>query len=370
MGEINESAVSITDDNEPKLTDEELEQAKTLSKQLTVDNQTSVLDYGKDVEDKLSSFSDGVLVKVQNKDLGEIGDSLRELVTNLNETDPDKLGLTNQSKIMRFFNRVKSSIFEMTAKYQQVSVQIDRSAAQLKAQEESLINDNKTLDEMYKANFDYYQSLNVLIAGGKIRLKELDQEIADAQTNTSASDQMGVQRIQDLMAMQSRLDKRVNDLALTRQISIQQAPQIRLIQNTNEVLAEKIQSSINTAIPLWKNQVTIALTLLRQKDAVSTQMAITDATNDLLKKNSAMLKQSTIDTAKASERGVVDIDTLKETQNNLIGAVEETIKIQQDGSAKRRDVEDQLKQMETDLQVKLSGKAQDTPKDVTPGDEK
>lgn len=358
-----ESKTEMTADNEinadqatditKNLTADQLIEAKQLSQSLTVTDQNSVLEYGKDAQQNLSKFSDTVLVKVQNKDLGEIGDSLRTLVTSLNSADPQKLS-TKGSRFLHVFSKLKASLFEMTAKYQEVSAQIDRTANQLTKQETLLLDDNKTLQEMFDANMDFYQSLNVLIAGGKMRQQQLATEISELKSSLDPNDQMGTQKLQDSMALQDRLDKRINDLLLTREIAIQQAPQIRLIQNTNEVLAEKIQSSVTTAIPLWKNQVTIALTLIRQKDAVATQTAVADTTNDLLKKNSEMLKQSTIETAKASQRGIVDIDTLQQTQDNLISAVQETLAIQKDGSEKRQVAEQQLKSMEGELQSKLT----------------
>ncbi|MEG2602714.1 MAG: toxic anion resistance protein, partial [Carnobacterium sp.] len=168
-----------------------------------------------------------------------------------------------------------------------------------------------------------------------------------------SNDQMDVQIVNDLNQFLDRLEKRTHDLRLARQMTIQQAPQIRLIQNTNQALAEKIQSSINTAIPLWKNQIAIALTLLRQKDAVTAQRQVSETTNDLLKKNSAMLKISAIETAKENERGVIDIETLQQTQNDLVETLQETLKIQQEGRIKRKDAEKELAVMETDLRDKL-----------------
>ncbi|MGY0397433.1 toxic anion resistance protein, partial [Lacticaseibacillus paracasei] len=187
----------------------------------------------------------------------------------------------------------------------------------------------------------------------------------------AANDQMAIQQVNDLKQFASRLDKRAYDLQLARQITIQQAPQIRLIQNTNQALAEKIQASINTAIPLWKNQVAIALTLLRQKDAVTAQRQVSQTTNDLLKKNSDMLKISSIETAKENERGVVDIETLTQTQNDLIDTLKQTLQIQQDGRVKRQNAEKQLVQMEGELKEQLlnythGDMSHQGPKDVTP----
>lgn len=310
---------------EDKLSPVQLSQAQQLADQLADEKTNTILNYGKDVQKKMSSFTDTVLENVRSKDTGEIGKSLRALVTDLNQANPDKLS-NQRTGLLKFWNKLKSSAFEMTAKYQEVSVQIEKVARNLEGQEAKLLQDNETLDQIYQANMDYYDSLNVLIVGGQMRLKTMKHEISELESDNPS--QMDLQLLQDKQASYERLVQRLNDLMLTREITIQQAPQIRLIQNSNSVLSEKIQSSITTAIPLWKNQVTIAISILRQKDAVSAQNAVTDATNDLLKKNSQMLRQSTVDVAKASQRGVVDVDTLKETQQNLIATIKEVMTIQ------------------------------------------
>lgn len=361
--------VSQTDETTPvalatsikeKLSPEELTEAANMAATISEDKQSSILDYGKTQQEGLSSFSNTVLVKVQNNELGEIGDSLRKLVASLNETNPDKLSQSDASLFAKLFSKVKASIFEMTAKYQEVSVQIDRSAQQLSKQEAKLLQDNDLLDDMYQQNLKFYQSLNLLIVGASMKHDEITKQIQRLQS--TATDQMAAQQVQDLAATQDRLEKRMMDLMLTRAITIQQAPQIRLIQNSNTVLAEKIQSSITTAIPLWKNQVVIALALLNQKDALAAQNAVAETTNDLLKKNSKLLSQSAVEVAKASQRGVVDIDTLKQTQDDLINTITETLKIQQEGSVKRKEVESQLQTMESDLKTKLVETVKQQPK--------
>ncbi|MFD0896532.1 toxic anion resistance protein [Loigolactobacillus binensis] len=334
-----------------KLSPQELQQAATYAASLQVERQNTVLTYGKTAQQELSNLNNNVLAQVKSKDLGEIGTSLHNLVNSLNEADPDKL---TAPRLLRFFTKLRTSIFEMTAKYQEVSSQIERAASQLETQEQTLLDDNDLLDQMYAANMDFYQKLNVLIVGAQLKSAELATELTKLQKNSAATDQMTAQHIQDIIALQDRLSKRSADLFLTREITIQQAPQIRLIQNTNAILAEKIQSSLTTAIPLWKNQVMITLTLLNQKNAVTAQNAVADATNDLLKKNSTLLKQSTLDVAQASQRGVVDIATLRETQANLLQTIEEALKIQQDGHNKRQALEQDLQTMEQELQTKLS----------------
>ena len=338
-----------------KLTPEQLVQAQNYAVALKDSRQNAITDYGKEVQDQMSQFTDEVIGNVKSKEVGEIGDTLQSLVTSLNSADPEKLSGDKKPKIFRLFKKIKDSVFEMTAKYQEVSAQIGKIATKLENQENDLLKNNDMLDEMYTANQKYFQQLNTLIVGGQIRRDELNKEMAALQADVDAgkADQMDVQNFQDMKAQADRLDQRLSDLMLTREITIQQAPQIRLIQNNNSVLSEKIQSSITTAIPLWKNQVAIALSLLSQKDAVKAQDAVANTTNELLKKNSEMLHESTVDVAKASQRGLVDVDTLKETQENLISTIQEIMQIQSEGTQKRQAIEGELAQMEDHLKTAL-----------------
>ena len=338
-----------------KLTPEQLVQAQNYAVALKDSRQNAITDYGKEVQDQMSQFTDEVIGNVKSKEVGEIGDTLQSLVTSLNSADPEKLSGDKKPKIFRLFKKIKDSVFEMTAKYQEVSAQIGKIATKLENQENDLLKNNDMLDEMYTANQKYFQQLNTLIVGGQIRRDELNKEMAALQADVDAgkADQMDVQNLQDMKAQADRLDHRLSDLMLTREITIQQAPQIRLIQNNNSVLSEKIQSSITTAIPLWKNQVAIALSLLSQKDAVKAQDAVANTTNELLKKNSEMLHESTVDVAKASQRGLVDVDALKETQENLISTIQEIMQIQSEGTQKRQAIEGELAQMEDHLKTAL-----------------
>ena len=296
-----------------------------------------------------------MLDKVQSQDTGAVGDALTSLMARLNEANPDELRAENNNVFKKLFGKVRRSIFEITAKYQKIGAQIDTIAARLTKEQQGLLNDNKMLDELYAQNKAYFDALNIYIAAAKIKQDELQTKtipaaLAEAQ---ASGDQMKVQEVNDLKQFESRLEKRAYDLQLAREITLQQAPQIRLIQNTNQALAEKIQASVNTAIPLWKNQVAIALTLLRQKDAVTAQRQVSETTNDLLKKNSSMLKISAVETAKENERGVVDIETLTQTQNDLVDTLQQTLQIQQEGRAKRQAAERELGKMEEDLKNHL-----------------
>ncbi|MDN6103408.1 MAG: toxic anion resistance protein [Lacticaseibacillus paracasei] len=357
----------------PKLSAEQEAKAQELASKIDVTKGETVLNYGADAQKQLGVFSQNMLTKVQSQDTGAVGDALTSLMTRLNEANPDELKAENNNIFRKLFGRVKRSIYEITAKYQKIGAQIDTIANRLETSQRGLLNDNKLLDELNDQNKAYLPPLNIYNEAAIHKLRELnDKTIPEAvKAAEAANDQMAIQQVNDLKQFASRLDKRAYDLQLARQITIQQAPQIRLIQNTNQALAEKIQASINTAIPLWKNQVAIALPLLRQKDAVTAQRQVSQTTNDLLKKNSDMLKISSIETAKENERGVVDIETLTQTQNDLIDTLKQTLQIQQDGRVKRQNAEKQLVQMEGELKEQLlnythGDMSHQGPKDVTP----
>ncbi|MGO2695585.1 toxic anion resistance protein [Bavariicoccus seileri] len=337
------------------LTEERQQQARALAKQIDESNPQAIITYGAAAQKQLSEFSQQMLLHVQNKDTGEIGESLTELMFKLNETDPKELAAAENNVLKKWFGKAKQSVYQMTAKYQQVGTQVDKIALKLKQSKSGLMNDNRTLEQIYQKNKNFYEALNVYIAAGEVKLEELETvTIPQAVSKATASkNQMDVQVVSDLRAFAERLDKRNHDLKLTRQMTIQQAPQIRLIQNTNQALAEKIQSSITTAIPLWKNQIAIAMTLFRQRDAVAAQRQVSETTNDLMKRNSEMLKQSSIETAKENERGIIDIETLQKTQNDLLETLEETVRIQQEGRQKRRSAEKELGVMENQLKQQL-----------------
>lgn len=330
-------------------------QAKALAEQIDVANAQAIMSYGAAAQQKLGEFSHTMLNHVQNQDTGEIGESLNDLMYRLNEANPDELRAEDNNVFKKIFGKVRKSIYEMTSKYQKIGAQIDKIAIKLDKEKNGLLNDNMMLEQLYQKNKDYFDALNIYIAAGEVKMEELQVTLIPEAIKQAeqSNDQMDVQVVNDLNQFLDRLEKRTHDLRLARQMTIQQAPQIRLIQNTNQALAEKIQSSINTAIPLWKNQIAIALTLLRQKDAVTAQRQVSETTNDLLKKNSAMLKISAIETAKENERGVIDIETLQQTQDDLVETLQETLKIQQEGRVKRKEAEKELSVMETDLRDKL-----------------
>ncbi|EOT40871.1 toxic anion resistance protein [Enterococcus dispar] len=338
-----------------KLPEDRKVQAQELAAKIDVTDQQGVITYGAVAQQKLSEFSQSMLNHVQAADIGPVGDSLTDLMYRLNEANPDDLRAGEGNVFKRMFGKVKQSIYEITAKYQKIGAQIDKIAVKLDKEKDGLLKDNLMLEQLYHKNKDYFDALNLYIAAGELKMEELQTKIIpEAVAKAQATgDQMDVQIVNDYNQFLDRLDKRTHDLRLARQITIQQAPQIRLIQNTNQALAEKIQASVNTAIPLWKNQVVIALTLLRQKDAVTAQRQVSETTNELLKKNSEMLKVSAIETAKENERGIVDIETLQKTQNDLVETIQQTLQIQREGKEKRRAAEVELGHMEADLKQRL-----------------
>ena len=338
-----------------RLSPEEREKAKVLAQQIPVGNYEAIITYGANAQSELSRFSTQMLDHVQGKDIGPVGDVLKDLMGKLSEIDPDDLSDKKKSGLSRLFNKATRSVQEMMTKYQKLSTQIDRIGVQLEHSKRGLLEDVRMLDNLYDQNKTYFQALNIYIAAAELKQDELANEIIPEMRRKAelSNDQMAFQEVNDMAQFLDRLEKRLYDLQLSRQITIQSAPQIRMIQQTNQTLAEKIQSSIMTSIPLWKNQIAIALTLNRQMKAVESQKLVTKTTNDLLLKNSEMLKINSIETAKENERGIIEIDTLKKTQENLIQTIEETLIIQADGRAKRKAAEIEIGRMEDELKQRL-----------------
>ena len=341
--------------NATQYTEKEQQKIYELSEKIKPMDHDGLLNYGTEAQSHMSQFSHRILNEVKTTDVGPVGESLNGLMSKLKSVNPDELNPENQSKLKRIFRRTKASVNEIFSKMQSVGSQIDRISIELDKHKNNLVKDVDMLDELYNMNKDYFDELSLYIEAAKKKQHDLQQEDVPklkAQAK-STGNQMDVQAASDMEQFIDRLDKRIYDLQLSRQIAIQTAPQIRMIQNVNQALAEKIQSSILTSIPLWKNQMSIALTLMRQRNAVTAQKAVTDTTNDLLLKNSELLKQNALATATENERGVVDIETLKTTQNDIIETIEQTLQIQEQGRNKRKQAESELNQLETELQNQL-----------------
>lgn len=344
-----------------QLSIEEQQKVDQLSQQIKTLDHDSLLSYGAQLQQHMSHFSHQMLDDVQTKDVGPVGDTLNDLMTKLKTVNPNDLNPDKQSKFKKLFTRAKASVNEIFSRMQSVSAQIDRITIQLQQHQDYLSKDIELLDQLYDKNKVYFDDLTLyIIAAQQKKHQLLQQDLPKLQAEVQqSSNQMEVQRLADMEQFIDRLDKRIYDLQLSRQIAIQTAPQIRMIQNVDQALAEKIQSSILTSIPLWKNQMAIALTLMRQRNAVAAQRAVTDTTNDLLTTNAAMLKQNALETATENERGIVDIETLKTTQQDIIDTIEQTLQIQQQGREHRQQAEQELQHLENDLKQHLITMKQD-----------
>ena len=346
---------TVAQDFNPQFSDEDKKKIETISQQIKPLDHDGLLQFGTNLQQSMSQFSHQMLDEVQSKDMGPVGDSLSQLMGKLKSVNPNDLDPNKQSKLKRIFIRTKASINEVFSRMQSVSSQIDRITIQLDKHKGNLTKDVELLDGLYDQNKKYFDDVTLYIAAAQRKKQQIQSEtIPELQEKAhNSGNQMDIQAVADMEQFVDRLDKRIYDLQLSRQIAIQTAPQIRMIQNVNQALVEKIQSSILTSIPLWKNQMAIALTLMRQRNAVSAQRAVTDTTNDLLTQNASMLKQNAIETATENERGIVDIETLKTTQNDIIETIEQTLQIQQDGRQKRQAAEKELNGLENDLKQHL-----------------
>lgn len=332
-----------------KLTPEETRRIEEICETIKPLDNESLLAFGANLQQKMSQFSHHMLDEVKSKDVGPVGDTLNQLMSKLKAVNPDDLSPEKQSKLKRLFRRTKASINEMFSRMQSVSSQIDRITIQLNQHKDHLSRDIALLDELYELNKNYFDDISLYILAAQQKKEAIQTETLPRMREHTQqnNNQMAIQDIADMEQFVDRLDKRIYDLQLSRQIALQTAPQIRMIQNVNQALAEKIQSSILTSIPLWKNQMAIALTLLRQRHAVRSQRAVTDTTNDLLTQNA-------LETATENERGIVDVDTLKATQSDIIQTIEQTLEIQQQGRQKRQQAEKELNQLETELKTHLN----------------
>ncbi len=336
---------------ETRLSPEEQKMVDDFAEKIDVTNSQMVLQYGAATQKKIGDFSETALDKVRTKDLGETGEMIANLVTELKGFDAQE-----ESKgIFGFFKKVGSGIEAMKAKYAKTEANVEKIEAVLEGHQVQLLKDVAMLDKMYQMNMLYFKELTMYILAGKKKLKQVREgELQAAMDKARASGlPEDAQAARDLADMCDRFEKKLYDLELTRNVSIQMGPQIRLIQNNDTMMAEKIQTSIVNTIPLWKSQMVLALGLAHSQQAIEAQRAVSDMTNELLKKNAATLKQGTIDAAKESERGVVDIETLQATNRSLIETLDELSRIQSEGRAKRAAAEVELGRIEGELKQKL-----------------
>lgn len=338
--------------NYDELTEEEKKAVDDFNKQIDVFDSTQILQYGAAAQNKISSFSDSVLEDVKTKSTGEVGDLLADLVSEIKGFDGS---IAEPKGLAKIFSNAKKQLNKIVAKYSKIESNIDGIEKGLDKSKIKLLKDVSMFDEMYQKNLEYFKEISLYIIAGERKLDELKNVVLPELKKKAeeTQEQMDIQKVQDMEAQINRFEKKLHDLKTTRIISIQMAPQIRLIQNNDAELVEKIQSSLTNTIPLWKNQMVLALGISNAKTALKQQQAVTQLTNDMLVKNSETLKQGTLDIAKESERAIVDIATLKKTNQDLIETLDGVIKIHEEGRAKRQEAEVELQNIEKELKDKI-----------------
>ena len=322
---------------------------------MDVTDAQAVLSYGLPAQSRIANFADSLLGDVRNKDAGAGGEALTGLLDKVRELDIDALNAGSGKTRIPIFGRFSNTFERFATRYQKVATSIDRIVDALERSRMALLKDMTVLDKMFELNLEYIQQLDTYIAAGEqvveelhtVKLPALEAEVA------ATSDVMAAQRLSDLRQATGRFERRIHDLKLTRMIAIQTAPQIRLIQGNDQNLVEKIQTSILTTIPLWKNQIVIAISLYRQQNAVELQKQVSDTTNELLAKNAELLRVGSAKVGREVERGVVDVETLRKVNADLVATLEETIRIQEDGRARRVEVEGEIGRLQTELRQKL-----------------
>ncbi len=331
---------------------EEQKMVNDFAEKIDITNSQMVLQYGAASQKKLSDFSETALSRVKTKDMGETGELITSLISELQGFD----ATTEQPKgIFGFFKKTSNSIEQLKTRYDSADKNVERIKAQLEDHQVTLMKDITMLDKMYELNLVYFKELTMYILAGKKKLAEVRANDLKAAQEKAQRTQLpeDAQAARDLADLCDRFEKKLYDLELTRNVSIQMGPQIRLIQSNDTMMAEKIQTTIVNTIPLWKNQMVLALGIAHSQQAMQAERAVTDATNELLKKNAATLKQGTIEIAKESERGIVDIETLQQTNKQLIETLDELNKIRADGKAKRANAEQELGRIEGELRQKM-----------------
>lgn len=357
---LTENVNKITDEkiekslNYDELSKEEQKAVDEFNAKIDVMDSTQVLQYGASAQNKISEFSDSVLEDVKTKNVGDVGDLLANLVSEIKSFD-SAINTSEPKGLAKLFHSVKKEVNYIVAKYNKIENNIDTIEKGLENNKLQLLKDINLFDTMYDKNLDYFKEISLYIIAGERKLEELKTKVLpELKKKVEASnDQIEIQKVNDMETQINRFEKKLYDLKTTRIISIQMAPQIRLLQNNDAELVEKIQSSITNTIPLWKNQIVLALGISNSKKALKQQQAVSELTNDMLKKNSETLKQGSIDIAKESEKAIIDIETLKKTNRDIIETLDTVIKIHEDGRVKRAEAEKELETIEKELKDKL-----------------
>ena len=333
------------------LSEEQKQMVSEFAEKIDLRNSNAILQYGAGTQKKMADFSEKALENVRTKDMGEIGNMLTDLVGELKNFDVEE----EEKGFVAFFKKRANKLTELKAKYDKTEVNVNKITAALESHQIQLIKDAQMLDRMYEMNLNYFKELSMYILAGKKKLQAARETELTALREKAAASGLpeDAQAAKDYEGLIDRFEKKLHDLELTRTIALQTAPQIRLVQGSDTVMAEKIQSTIVNTIPLWKSQMVIALGVEHSTQAAEAQRAVSDMTNELLKKNADRLKTATIEAAKESERGIVDIETLRHTNESLISTLDEVMKIQTEGRAKRAAAEGELQNMENELKAKL-----------------
>ncbi|WP_077612363.1 toxic anion resistance protein [Clostridium sp. Marseille-P2415] len=336
---------------EADLTPEEEKQVADFAARIDLKDSNLVLQYGAGAQKKIADFSEAALDNVKSKDLGEVGQMLSGVVTELKSFEAEE----EEKGFFGFFKKSVNRLEGMKAKYARAETNVNQICKVLSNHQIQLLKDIALLDKMYDLNTAYFKELTMYILAGKRKLSRVQQEELPALMDRAAKSGLpeDAQAANDLSAMCNRFEKKLHDLELTRMISIQMAPQIRLVQNNDTLMTEKIQSTLVNTVPLWKSQMVLAIGISHSEQAAKAQKEVSDMTNDLLRKNAEVLKTATIQTARESERGIVDMETLKKTNESLITTLDEVVRIQEEGRAKRREAETELSRMEGELKSKL-----------------
>ena len=353
-GATEEKSAAIEELAESHLSDAEKKAVAEFAEKIDITSTAAVLQYGAATQQKIANFSDDALQNVRTKDFGEMGDMVAELVGELKSFNSD-LDKSDAGFFAKLFGRAKKNLDVMKAKYDKAELSVNNIVGLLENHQVVLLKDIAMLDKMYDANLTYFKELSMYILAGKQALeRERATTLADLKKKAEESGlPEDAQKANDFAALCDRFEKKIYDLELTRMVSLQMAPQIRLVQNNDTLMSEKIQSTIVNTIPLWKSQMVIALGIAHSQQALEAQRAVTDMTNEMLKKNAEKLHQGTVDIAKESERGVIDIETLTHTNRELINTLDEVQKIQSEGREKRLAAEAELGRIETELKNKL-----------------
>lgn len=340
-----------SDLDESKLSPAQRQAVEEFARTIDITDSNVVLQYGAAAQKHIAEFSENTLQQIRTKDLGQVGDALSDLVRQLQNFDPDE----EKKGFAGFFRRKKKQLTALQAGYAKASANVDKIVETLETHQITLMKDVANLDQMFQINVKYYQELTMYILAGKKRLAQLkEKDLAALQQQAANSGtQADAQAYNDLANLINRFEKKLHDLELTRMISLQMGPQTRMLQNNDTLMIEKIQSSLVNTIPLWKSQMVLALGLEHARQATAAQNAVTEMTNDLLRQNADLLKAGTIDTAREAERSIVDLDTLRHTNQQLMDSLDEVLRIQTEGTEKRRQAEAELGRIEGELKQKL-----------------